>query len=635
MTHDGRVRHEITFRGAGIILLLATLLASFMLWPLLGGQLWIIDDHEIVLFSHLLKSHGGLSLDSFATALGHTELLGFDNGRYRPVYYTLRILKSAWFGGNAALWFSFNAAFLTLSFVIVGACLRRYFGWFWVVTGMISLAALPFHAGLWGRLGPSEIDSFLWCALALLGALWHSNKCRWAWPLFCVATALAIGSKENFILLLIPAGWLLWRDWRQGLLRLPQCVWLLLPVLIAIPVGIVLLKSIFVTGADVYGSSTGKGAALSFVLFFIASGGAYFGYGLLSVLLVARWRQIGNQEALYHGVKALIVIFIMALGNYVFYRGDVAGLNRYGFPYDALFLLAFFVALYPLQISLSRFFCVQNGGGYFVRFSIAIACVVVIFSILIGLSLNTMRIATQIQNTKIFADFRQIAQGYRALGIMTTESAAGWAVEPLRSLQRYHNAGYIPDVFYWQAPTLERAVQQDKTPQALMSDMLLVEFGSPNKRHYLGTFWNRFAYFTHPWSNPHWFRIIEHTRAVRPMAAVLADRPFLPLTAQGEAIFRDGATLYVPADHPQPGTLLLQTSTQLPQDHCWQFTVNGQKVDAHLVPQGLEITITAEMWSMALYHPQILDLELQCSTSAGQTRADLSLLALILNGSES
>ncbi len=611
-----------------------------MLWPLLGGQLWIIDDHEIILFSHLLKSHGGLSLDSFATALGHTELLGFDSGRYRPVYYTLRVLKSAWFGDNAALWFSFNAAFLYLSLVIAGVCLRRYFGWFWVATGMIALVALPFHAGLWGRLGPSEIDSFLWCALALLGVLWHSEKCRWAWPLFCVATALAIGAKENFILLLIPVGWLLWRDWQQRTLRVSQCVWSILPMLVAIPVGIVLLRSVFISGADIYGVSTQQGALKSIGLFLVASGGAYFSYIILSVLILFR-HKIPNREAFQNVLGAWTVIFLVLLGSYVFYRGDVAGLNRYGFPYHALLLLEFFVVLFVLKSPLSQMVTYSDGRSLFVRWSIGTICCLGAVSALIGLSLNTMRVASQVRNTEIFADFLKVARSYQTVGIITTGAALGWTYEPLLSLRRYHDAGHFPEVSY--IPIfdkgegqgllgMEKSLSVPKIPLRLGPDVLLVEFGPPNKRVYLGSFWQKIAYFTHPWTNPHWFRVIEHSNTVRPMAKVLGDRPLLPLDGRGEAVIDDDITLYVPADYPQSGTLLLQTSASLPPEHCWRATVNGQKTDAYLVPQGVKLAVTAEMWGVARYHPQILTVNLNCSADAGRVRVPLPLSALILDG---
>lgn len=615
-----------------VVFAVSTALAFVLLWPLVNAYFWEIDDSELVVFGLTALHDGGWSVKGFMSALMQTEFNPTIDyyGRYRPVASIIRVLKgTALVSGGPGYAFAFHIIAFIVFFTSVGLCIRRYFSWPWVIGGLVVLAALPFNAGVWWWLSVTEGDAMLWLGLGLIGICWHDGKNRWSWPLLCVASALTIGFKENFILLWIPIAYLLWRDWSRRTLCLSQFVWLLLPLLVSIPVSMALLDAIFIKSTDFYGVSTRDGIAWSLVRFFTASGGGFFCYAMGLILLLA-YRRSDNKAEIRNAAEWCGVTFLLMLGNYIFYRGrDYLGeFHHYGFPYQALFLLGGLLVLFPMKDRLFSSLGRREDRVWFVRPSLALFLGVVGFLAVVGIGLNAARMVHNVQkNTGTLEQFVAEAKNYQSVGVMATTVDNSFG-----SLSDLAKSSYLPETFF--IPFFAESGHLDKTHSLLSSDTLLIGFGPPNKAHLLGTIWKKVAYFTHPWTNPHWFQRIEHTHAVRPMAAVFADHPFLPLTAQGDAVFRDNTTLYVPADHPQPGTLLLQTSASLPPGHCWRFAVNGQEVGINRVPQGMEIAITAEMWDVAPHHPQVLELSMKCVVdSPGSVQLPLGLLALVLNGS--
>ncbi len=622
--------NEMSWRGGLTVFIFSVLLALVLLWPLINAYFWEMDDQELVRFGLTALGDGGWSVKGFISALMQTEFNPAVDyaGRYRPTASIVRVLKgTALVAGGPGYAFTFHVIAFVAFFISVGLCLRRYFSWPWVVGGMVVLAALPFHAGVWWWLSVTEGDAMLWLGLVLVGICWHDGKCRWSWPLVCISAAFAVGFKENFILLWIPIVYLLWRDWSRRTLRWSQFVWLLLPILVSVPVGMALLSAVFVKGADFYGVSTTDGVAQS-VVRFLTSGGGFFCYAM-GISLFFAYRQLGHKSEIRRAAGWCGVVALLILGNYVFYRGrDYLGeFHHYGFPYQGLFLLGGIIALFPLKERLISWLSYRENGVWFVRPSLVLLLGMVGFLAVVGIGLNAARMVHNVQkNTGTLEQFVAEAKNYRSIGVMATTVDNSFS--PLSDLAK---SNYLPETFF--IPFFATSGHVDDTRSVLSSDTLLIGFGPPSKAQLLSTVWKKIAYFTHPWTNPHWFQRIEHTNTVRPMAAVFADRPFLPLTEQGDAVFRDDTTLYVPVDYPQPGTLLLQTSVPLPPDHCWRFAVNGQEVGISRVPQGMAITVTADMWAAAPHHPQVLELGMKCVVDRpGSVQLPLRLLALVLNG---
>lgn len=182
------------------------------------AQISLVDDHEILRF---LGPDHRLLVWEIPALLGATEVGEFGAaGRFRPVYYTLRMLEASLFGDSAALWYlarmgmlAFIAAtFGTLTYLAVR---RRVASWWGAVlaavTGAIvafTVVTLPSTPDIVTRLGPSEIYVGVAVALLAVGMVraWRAPQSLSGWILTAIAIMLAVGSKEDAILLVVPVG---------------------------------------------------------------------------------------------------------------------------------------------------------------------------------------------------------------------------------------------------------------------------------------------------------------------------------------------------------------------------------------------------------------------------------------------
>ncbi len=193
------------------------LLSFYMFGQLRHSQLGLIDDHEIVRF---LGSDHVIRLFDFPGILfGQTEVGRWGEApRLRPVYYSLRIIESALWGTNAGLWYLTRMALVALtaigmSVVVLRATLReatdRLQGSLAVMIALIAgvlVLTLPSWSDIATRLGPSEIYVGPAVMIFALGAteIWRAPSRRHGWILLVVGYLLALGSKEDCLVLLVP-----------------------------------------------------------------------------------------------------------------------------------------------------------------------------------------------------------------------------------------------------------------------------------------------------------------------------------------------------------------------------------------------------------------------------------------------
>ena len=181
-----------------------------------------IDDHEPLSW---LDSEGNLSPSQFFNVLiGRTEVGDFgESSRFRPSYYFVRVGQTTLFGDDPALWYFF--AFVLF---VTPIALLAFATWLWVALGLgqqrplleITIAVAATSAGviLFGsvgawtgivtRLGPSELLAMFGVSVILVSSTFLvGNASGWWWVPALTGTVLAVGSKENFLLLvLVPIG---------------------------------------------------------------------------------------------------------------------------------------------------------------------------------------------------------------------------------------------------------------------------------------------------------------------------------------------------------------------------------------------------------------------------------------------
>ncbi len=318
--------------------------AAVLVAPSLRAQWAAEDDHEIMDF---LGPDGRVGLGEVPALLGGTEVgRPGEAVRYRPVYYTLRILECAAWGDSPARWYGARVAMFAVALAVALTALARVVGLLPAALFLAYALGLRFWGDIWCRLGPGETYAALGSALYLAGALgiWRDpaggGRTR-DWMLVLGGALLAIGSKENFTLLALPTLALIVRVWTA---RRPRAVAfgataaiLALAALVAGCIVLALSRS----RADVYGSSVAPGYRSAL----LRDGAAAFLAGMspwdlaagLAALAIAVHTLAGARRRRLMGVLRGGSLLVLALGllyatQYAFYKGAQQTGMRYDFP---------------------------------------------------------------------------------------------------------------------------------------------------------------------------------------------------------------------------------------------------------------------------------------------------------------
>ena len=194
------------------------------------------------------------------------------------------MVETSLFGANVHLWYLANTVGFALFLSSIWWFMRRFTG-IWlggVLTAYVSL--LPLWAGIWSRLGPSEIGGAACVGAMIFGAYFilFSDSPRTrniSAAMLTLATLALVGMKETFIPLAgaTAAVFLLAAIRKQ--LSLPLVSILSLGILIFIG-GIVLVvrRQVAAAGTDYYANAVGLGPVLEFA-----------GKGLLSAIQRTWW----------------------------------------------------------------------------------------------------------------------------------------------------------------------------------------------------------------------------------------------------------------------------------------------------------------------------------------------------------
>lgn len=206
-----------------VALLLGLLMSVALLWRVLPAEWSPIDDHEIPKF---LGTDWHISLSELPSTALQTEIKNWGaSKRYRPIYYSLRLLECWAWGANLGLWYTVRIALLGITLGCSFFIMRRPLGWLAAIALTAFLMTESFWADIWARLGPSEIYCVPGTALFLVGfqLLWNfrslsPGRVAPASALVPGLTALslgflmAVGSKENYLILCLPVAVLLVRS---------------------------------------------------------------------------------------------------------------------------------------------------------------------------------------------------------------------------------------------------------------------------------------------------------------------------------------------------------------------------------------------------------------------------------------
>lgn len=313
----------------------------YLMGGLFSAKLGMIDDHEIPYF---LGSDGAITLAELPSVIGKTELGAWGEYlRFRPSYYTLRVMETMLWRDNATLWFMTRYLLLVISMWWGMRIMSHYFPKILSYLFIFYVLTMPFWPDLLTRLGPSEIYG----VPALLGFAYGYvfNKPY----LLLLSYIVAVGAKENFLFLLPLL--LLW-IWQQVNKR-QMTKWLWATSLIAIAYTGWIVAAILVAtgraGADIYGEAISYRYRVTRFVWdipkIIVERKMYASLAATLLMIVTWIRKPKNKQVLNILLTMLAVYGVIA-SQYIFYPNQIPTLMRYDYPVMILFRVADMVALY-------------------------------------------------------------------------------------------------------------------------------------------------------------------------------------------------------------------------------------------------------------------------------------------------
>jgi hypothetical protein len=249
-------------------------LFSFLLTgrQIIGAKWGLIDDHEAL---DQLMSGSGPIAHAWAALLDPQQVLP----RNRPAYYLLKAVQTSLFGSDVRFWYLRNTVCFAFFLSSVWWITARFVGG-WLggaLTAMVAL--LPLWAGIWSRLGPSEIEgaaavaAMIFCADAVMFS--ESRLARNIGALlFAISAIILAGLKETFlpltsggIIFVLALGAFRKRISSRLAIGLITVTLFFVAVL-----GFLIWMNARATGTDYYGRSVGLGFILKFAAIGILDG---------------------------------------------------------------------------------------------------------------------------------------------------------------------------------------------------------------------------------------------------------------------------------------------------------------------------------------------------------------------------
>lgn len=249
-----------------ILFIFSIIFSTLILKNNLNAKWSIIDDHEI---AYYLGSDKKISLNEFPALISGSEAGGFGNTlRFRPVYSILRITESALWQNNPHLWYLTRQSILIFFFFSLSYIIASLLGIIPAIIFSLFVMTGSYWSDIWTRLGPSETYVVLGISLYSVGLFKISKEKSssiLSWLIFLLGGLIAIGSKENMVILALPSFYLLVNriigqklNWK---LIIP-----ILHIIFAIFVSLSIYLAISKVGHDVYANEITTGGKLALLL---------------------------------------------------------------------------------------------------------------------------------------------------------------------------------------------------------------------------------------------------------------------------------------------------------------------------------------------------------------------------------
>ncbi len=448
-----------------VIFLFSLGIVGLLFGNALRGNWWVIYDHELINF---MGPTGRLAWNEFIPKLLQTEV-GFPGAsvRYRPIYFIFRLLGATVLGNRPALWYGLQLAILLFFVCTFWYLVSKLLGL--LSGGLLTLFVLSgfYWPDMFARLGAGETYAVLGVTLFALGAygvLTHPevNASKIDWLFIFLGSVIAVGSKENEIVLIFPLLYLFifqvkWRILsRWGLIAfILSMAWILF---IASALGVALA----VSGMDQYANSVHPGERIGILINGIFS---LRGISILIPLIISlglwvyysRYREKPNiNKYLRYLCFSIAAIFVFYLSQFVFYNGYWPANCRYDFPgllYMPLLLMiihGFVMKIYREQDSTLKYLNL-------VQFLLPLGLLIVILVYQNGYAYARFAVGYQAERSNTFSDqidsISNLSKANPGFAIVL-EAGAPFDYEPIVSYARFLRADGVSNPIYvrWTGP---------------------------------------------------------------------------------------------------------------------------------------------------------------------------------------
>ena len=441
---------------------LITVFITFMVLsvysPNLTAQWGVIDDHEIMTY---LGTDAKMSFAELPGLFQKSE--AFLPGvvlRYRPVYQLFRLFETALWDDHPQAWYATRLVMFIFFLVVVWWATSKIAGDIGGGIFTFFVFSYDFWRDILARLGPSEAYVVLGLGLFILffTKIWlvtpKANPSWKSWMGLVLGSLIAIGSKENVMVLVVPIICLL--VWIIAHRRITKASIVSFCVMISFTmfVGWAVFSATAKAGHDVYAQSTQASNRVQTLLVSIKThqskkilttlgvAGVLFAFTLLK----HRDRKLLTIELTF--VAGLLFLLFIFVSQFVFYNGNWPDHNRYDFP-GLLFEVGYYLLGIWYLIQLLQWLKLPKELTNGVKWGIlcgvmALAIMRGLVSTLVDVKLNAQR--TQAHTSHIKKVAAQLKENPEIPFVI--ESHNVWDYEPVFSTKIFLRAQGVTNPFY-------------------------------------------------------------------------------------------------------------------------------------------------------------------------------------------
>jgi hypothetical protein len=451
------------------LILLFSLIFSFYLWgPNLNSSWGLTDDHMIM---HYFINNTEVSLlEVPKIIMEETEVGKFgDTTINRPFYYSGRVIESALWQKDASLWYLARVVMFFIAFSLFWILIEKWLGFLHGGVFIFFLFLSSYWAWIWGYLGPAENYAMFGSSLYLYGFfniitrlkndLIDKRGILMYSILLLLGSLVAIGSKENFIILTIPLVYILFVLIKKKIKSWPLIISLTAIFIYSGFIAVGTYLGLSKAGGDVYGQSIGILERLQLTFENIAVKLKEFDIIGISAVTLFAGVAIYATKSKIHLVRYKLVVknfFLISSLLLVLYASQVFFYNgnfppsalRYSFPgmiaFPFFWILALTTLFSALEINgFSKFMLRQTKNAVFVALLLII--------LTDGYHDAKAFVANNVVTTNSFSS--KMASYYDHLKnnqeeAVVIDSDSVWNVEPIASIRAYLLANNVKNPMY-------------------------------------------------------------------------------------------------------------------------------------------------------------------------------------------